>query len=81
MSSRRQFAAGPLGRGIDTPPVVRDVEPFKPTRRRDDLNLAGSVGEEARNRPVEVIRMKKALSNTGLFSLRECTGKHPAITL
>ncbi len=55
------------GRGIAPPPVVKDVEPFKPTLRRDDLNIAGSVGEEARNRPAEVIRIKKALSNTGLF--------------
>ena len=35
--------------------------------RRDDLNIAGSVGEEARNRPAEVIKLKKALANTGLF--------------
>ncbi len=39
------------GRGIDMPPVVRDVEPFKPTLRRDDLDLSGSVGEEAEYRP------------------------------
>jgi hypothetical protein len=52
---------------MDTPPVVKEVEPFKPTLRRDDLNIAGSVGEEARNRPAEVIKLKKALANTGLF--------------
>ncbi len=52
---------------MDTPPVVKDVEPFEPTLRRDDLNISGSVGEDARNRPAEGIRVKKALANTGLF--------------
>ncbi len=67
MSSRRQFTSGSTGRGIDMPPVVRDVEPVKPTQRRDDLDLSGSVGEGERNRPAEVIKLKKALVNTGLF--------------
>ncbi len=58
---------GATGRGIDMPPVVRDVEPFKPTLRRDDLSFAGAVGEGERNRPSDVIRAKKALANTGLF--------------
>ncbi len=58
------------GRAIDSPPVVKDVEPFKPKVKRRDLDFGAPVGggETARNGLSDLIGAKKALSNTRLFS-------------
>ncbi len=57
------------GRAIDPPPVVKDVEPFKPKVKRRDLDFGAPVGagETARNDLSDLIGAKKALSNTRLF--------------
>ncbi len=55
------------GRMIMTPPARADLETFRPSVKRRELELSGSVGEGARNRMRDVVGVKKGLSNTGLF--------------
>ncbi len=57
------------GRAIDSPPVVKDVEPFKPKVKRRDLDFGAPVGagETARNDLSDLIGAKRGLSNTKLF--------------
>ncbi len=57
------------GRAIDSPPVVKDIEPFKPKVKRRDLDFGAPVGagEKAKNDLSDLIGAKKALSNTKLF--------------
>ncbi len=55
------------GRMIMTPPARADLETFRPSVKRRELKLSGSVGESARNRMRDVVGVKKGLSNTGLF--------------
>jgi peptidoglycan hydrolase-like protein with peptidoglycan-binding domain len=58
------------GRAIDSPPVVKDVESFKPRVKRADLDFGAAVGEgeTARNDLSDLIGAKRGLSNTKLFS-------------
>ncbi len=57
------------GRAIDSPPVVKDIEPFKPKVKRRDLDFGAPVGagEKAKNDLSDLIGAKRGLSNTKLF--------------
>ncbi len=57
------------GRSIEPKPRAVTLEPFKPTVRRDDFKLTAAVGEEEWNRPSDVIKLKKILSNAGIHDL------------
>ena len=57
------------GRGIEPKPKAVTLGPFKPTARRDDFKLTAAVGEDERNRPSDVIKLKKVLSNAGIHDL------------
>lgn len=53
------------GLQIDSAPEVDDLEAFRPTVMRGDLELSGPVGARQKNRLTDLIGVKKALAKTG----------------
>ena len=53
---------------IDRNIISANIEPFLPEVTRRDLNLDGSVGDNANNAPREVFAVKKVLSKAGAFT-------------
>lgn len=53
------------GRQIDSAPEIDDLEAFRPTVLRGDLELSGPVGARQKNRLTDLIGVKKALAKTG----------------
>ena len=53
---------------IDRNIIGANIEPFLPEVTRQDLNLDGSVGDNANNAPREVFAVKKVLSKAGAFT-------------
>ena len=53
------------GRQIESAPEVEDLEAFRPTVMRGDLELSGPVGARQKNRLTDLIGVKKALAKTG----------------
>ena len=53
------------GRQIESAPEVDDLEAFRPTVMRGDLELSGPVGARQKNRLTDLIGVKKALAKTG----------------
>lgn len=63
-SSRQISRNMDIGRNI----IDNRIETFKPEVTRRDLNLDGSVGDQADNFPREVFAVKKVLSKAGAFT-------------
>ncbi len=66
------------GRMVQPEPATRELEIFQPRLRPNDTRLGNSVGRTGRNRPEDVQRVQRGLSNAGTFSFdvpRERTGR------
>ena len=80
---KRVFGTDPVekdgaGRNMSPRPKRTDLEVFRPAFRQGDLALDRSVGKGAENRPEDVIRVQRLLSNAGTFEFavpRERSGK------
>lgn len=69
---QRVFGDGPArqdatGRTLAGGPQRNDIEVFQPSLRPSDLSLTDSVGRNGRNRPDDVARAQRVLSNAGTF--------------
>ena len=64
------YSSRQISRNMDIDHNIIDnrIEPFLPEVTRQDLNLKGSVGDNADNFPREVFAVKKVLSKAGAFA-------------
>ena len=56
------------GRARPARPVRADIEVFRPKPRRDDLKFGAGVGPSEANKPADVMRAQRLLSNAGAFT-------------